>query len=282
MMALYMPMQPSSKMPMIILFFSSSCGESFAGLGGVGRNLALRQRLDVRRLVLDRAGLEPTAQALEEEVVREVFAPQRAVLDAGLGQAAVEVEHADQARPSAAPVGHGQDRALVRDKAGEDVVAVLPDRLGHDQRRVAGNGAEHLQAVLLAVNEAVLLDRIVGVAALDLEAFLLDRGGEFLLHRRLFGFAGLVGGKAQVPAGHQVDRFLCHWQTLSSAGRWADAQGGTLALMLHTHRLRMWLGRFKQKRKRRTCGLGIGAAPSPPWGEGRRERSERGVRGAGM
>ena len=61
--------------------------------------------------MLDRAGGEPLAQALQEELVGEIVAPQRGVLNARFGQRAVQVQHADETRPLAAPVRDGQDRA---------------------------------------------------------------------------------------------------------------------------------------------------------------------------
>jgi len=60
------------------------------------------------------------------------------------------------------------------------------------------NFAEDLDAVFLAVDEAVLFDRIVRMAAHDLAAFLFNRGDEFLFHGRLFGLAFLIRRKAQV------------------------------------------------------------------------------------
>ena len=60
----------------------------------------------------------------------------------------------------------------MRDQAGEDVMAVLPDRLGDDERRVGGNVAEDFHAVLLAVDEAVAFLLVEGMGALDRAAFL--------------------------------------------------------------------------------------------------------------
>jgi hypothetical protein len=47
--------------------------------------------------------------------------------------------------------------AAVREKSGEDVMRVLPDRLRDVQRCFGRNGAKDLHAVLLAVDEAVFL-----------------------------------------------------------------------------------------------------------------------------
>ena len=137
MMALYIPMQPSSKTPMMALSRRSCCGEACAESPRArSADFDAVERLDVAEVVLDRLAVEPAAQAVQEELVGEVLAPEGGVADAGLRQRAVQVEHADQARPLAAPVGDGQDRPLVGIEPVQDVMAVLPDGLGHDQRRV--------------------------------------------------------------------------------------------------------------------------------------------------
>jgi hypothetical protein len=60
---------------------------------------------------------------------------------------------------------------------------------------------EHFQTLLLAADETVLLDRIVRVAALNFETFLLYRGGDSFLGALLGGPTDLVGGEPQVSAG---------------------------------------------------------------------------------
>ena len=54
---------------------------------------------------------------------------------------------------------------------GQHVMAVLPDGFDDDQRRIWRDVAEDLHAALLAVDEAVLFDGIVGMAAADFAAF---------------------------------------------------------------------------------------------------------------
>ena len=76
------------------------------------------------------------------------------------------------------------------------MIRILPDRLGHDERRVGRNLAEDFDAILLAVDEAVFLSRVVRMPALDPIALLLDHGGERLFKIHLLFFAGLVGGQA--------------------------------------------------------------------------------------
>ena len=99
---------------------------------------------------------------LARPVVGEVLAPQHGVAHAGLGQARGEVEQADQPGPLAAPVGHDQDRAAVGAQPGQHVVAVLPHRLGDDERRVGRDALEDLDARALAVDEAVPVPRRPG------------------------------------------------------------------------------------------------------------------------
>ena len=116
------------------------------------------------------AGLEPLLEAGAELLGREILAPERRVLLAGLGQRAVEVEHADEARPLPGPVGAGEDRPLVRQQAGQHVVRVLPDRLGDDQRGLRVDSGEDLHALGLRADEAVLLIPLVRMGPHDLVA----------------------------------------------------------------------------------------------------------------
>ena len=78
---------------------------------------------------------------------------------------------------------------------GQDVARVLPHRLGHHQRHRRIDLPERFDAVDLAVEEAVLLHRVVGVPSHD--------GGvqrrEGARHR---GLEGLLGGPAH-PVGGQ-------------------------------------------------------------------------------
>jgi hypothetical protein len=63
--------------------------------------------------------------------------------------------------------------------------------------------------VFLAVDEAVLFLRVVGMAAFDLMAFLLDGTREGAFHLGLGSPAILVGGKAKVAVCYENDR-LAH------------------------------------------------------------------------
>jgi hypothetical protein len=141
----------------------------------------------------------------EEEVVLEVLAPERGVFHARLGEGAVEVEHAHEAGPGAAPVGDGEDGSLVRDEAGQHMVRVLPDRLGDDQRRLGIDAGKHLHAFLLGGDETVLQGGLVGMGADQFATEFGDGGRQGLLHGMLGGPADFVGGLAEIAAGDEED-----------------------------------------------------------------------------
>ena len=179
-------------------------GEAFAELLVRQRQFEQAQILDVALVVSDHALGEPLAEAVSEESIGKVLAPERAVADAGLGERPVQVQHADQAGPGAAPVGHGQDGAAMGPEARQDVMAVLPHRFGHDHGGVRVHAAKDLDAHLLGINKAVLFLLVVGVGADDGPAFSLQGAGEGRLHLRLFRPALLVGREAQIAAGDKV------------------------------------------------------------------------------
>ena len=106
-------------------------GQACAGLLRAGRQLAGGQRAHVAGVVQDRLARQPAAQARQEEIVGKIRAPERAVSDTGLGHGSVQVQHPDQAGPFAAPIGHGEDGAAMGEKAGQDVMAILPNGLDH-------------------------------------------------------------------------------------------------------------------------------------------------------
>ena len=107
-------------------------GQRATQLGLGGRQPGSVEVAHVRRIVLDLAALHPSLECLASPFVAEVLAPDGAVRHACLGHRGVQVQQAHQAWPLAAPVGRGQDRSALGLEAGQHVVAVLPDRLGHD------------------------------------------------------------------------------------------------------------------------------------------------------
>jgi len=100
-------------------------GEGDAKLTFGGGQFGYVERVNVAQVVVDPALANPLAQAVDEEGVGEVLAPEGAVLDARLAHAAVDVEHSHEAGPLAGPIGDGEDGAAMAEQAGEDVVAVL-------------------------------------------------------------------------------------------------------------------------------------------------------------
>jgi len=186
---------------------SQIVGQLGAGLAGGARNLDPAQLGHVARGVGAAAGGQPLLQPAEEVVIGEVFAPQRGVGDTGFGQRAVEIEHAHEPGPGARPVGHRKDRAAVGHQAREDVVGVLPDRLGHNQRRVGVEIGEDRHAFFLRLDKAVAAFRVVVVGPFKGVAKRGEHVGELRLHLRLGFPTGAVGGEAQVAVDDQRDGF---------------------------------------------------------------------------
>ena len=84
----------------------------------------------------------------------------------------------------------------MRRQAGEDVMRILPHRLGHDERRVGVHLAKNFETLALAGDEAVLLLGLERMRAPDAEAFRFQGGPERCLHRDLRRPANLIGGEA--------------------------------------------------------------------------------------
>ena len=89
----------------------------------------------------------------------------------------------------------------------QQMMTVLPDGFDYDQRGLEWNVSKHLHAALLAVDEAMPLGGIVGMAALDLEPLAANGGHDRLFCPRLRGPALLVGGEPQVTIGDKDDTF---------------------------------------------------------------------------
>ncbi len=160
--------------------------------------------MDVGRVVLDGARLHPAAQPLPEPLVGAVDRPDGRICPAHLGHAGVEVEQPDQAGEVAGEVGDGEDGAAMRAQAREHMVAVLPHGLGDDERRVDGNGIEHLQAHPLAADEPVTCRRVDVVRPLDGPAKVTHGGGDDPLELDLCGPARCVGRFSEVAAGDEI------------------------------------------------------------------------------
>ena len=170
-------MQPSSKTPRMAIRSASSPREPPPDAPRPSGSSADASRSRTwRRVVLDRARLDPARDRVVGEGVGQVLAPDRAVGAAHLRQRRVDVEHPDEARPLAAPVGDGQDRPAMAAQPGEDVMAVLPDRLGDDERRVAVDAREDVHAHALAGDEAVARAGIDRMRPADGRAVTRERG----------------------------------------------------------------------------------------------------------
>ena len=98
----------------------------------------------------------------------------------------------------------------------QHMVRILPNRLGHNQRRIAGNFSEDLHAILLRVNKTVPHFFAKPMSALDGPAYALDRGDQFRLHLLLLGLAFAIRRRPQIAAGDQVDRFHRFLEQLTS------------------------------------------------------------------
>ena len=88
-------------------------------------------------------------------------------------------------------------------KSGEDVVAVLPHGLGHNDRRVGMDLHENVHARALIIDEAVPQILAVRVRAAQRKPLGPQGFGELLFHLRLSRPADLICGLAQVAAGDQ-------------------------------------------------------------------------------
>ena len=96
----------------------------------------------------------------------------------------------------------------MRGEASENVMRVLPDGLGDDERRVGINVLEDVHAFALRINEAVFGVRIELVRANQFVAFSLERGGERGFHFLLRRPARLVGREAQIATGDELNLVL--------------------------------------------------------------------------
>src|SRR5271157_6592733 len=148
-------------------------------------NLQRAEWVHLTLIVADGLPLQPALKPVEEILIAKIFAPQSLIRNASLGQGTIEIQHADQAGPLPTPIGDGQDRAAMMPEAGEHVMAVLPDRFRNDDRSILGDLTKHVDAVPLAVNEAMTLRRIKRMSAPKLASKSLDGGTQCFLQRLL-------------------------------------------------------------------------------------------------
>src|SRR5437899_910443 len=84
-----------------------------------GRKLHSVEIFDVALIVSNASRLKPFTQAGRKIRVGEVLAPKSAVPNARFGHGTIEVQHADEPWPCAAPIGDRQDGATVRSESME-------------------------------------------------------------------------------------------------------------------------------------------------------------------
>jgi hypothetical protein len=197
--------------------------------GGVSTDLFIfvrqfeqAQIADVALVMSDNAFIEPLAKAGFEKFIGEIFAPERAVFDASLGHGAVEVEHSNETGPGAAPIRDGQDGAAMGEQTAEDMMAILPNAFGDNERGIGIELAKDFHAHLLGIDEAMLLFFVERMGAYDLPAFGFEGFGEDSFHFGLFRPAFLVCGKAKVAIGEEIGVFWLktlhiHAETQASA-----------------------------------------------------------------
>ena len=185
-------------------------------------HLHFGQRTNVRGVVRDAPGLEPLPEFRAENVVRELLAPQRRVAHARLRQRAVEIQHPDQPRPLPAPIRHRENRPAMGRQPREQMMRILPHRLGHDQRRIRRDVAKHLDPHPLPIDETVLLHLVERMRPPHGPALGLQGKRQNFLHRGLRGPADLICGESEVATGDEICGF--HRWEKGSAKRRKSAQ----------------------------------------------------------
>ena len=203
MMALYMPMQPSSKTPRMALRSSSFAASSSPVLAGRGRQRMWIEIAHVREIMRDSSLPDPFAQTGEEIVVLEVFAPQGVERNSRLDERAIEIEQAHQAGPLAGPIRDGEDGSAMAAHAGEYVMRVLPCGGGEDETGFGIDAGEDIHAHALAGDEAVALRGINRKGALDSNTLIVEGPSEPALQILLRRPADLIRGLAQISAGDE-------------------------------------------------------------------------------
>jgi hypothetical protein len=87
----------------------------------------------------------------------------------------------------------------------QEMMTVLPNAFGHNERRVRIQVAENLHPHLLGINETMLLLLVEGMSAHGRPALSRQGLGDDTLHFGLFRPAFLIGGQAKIAIGHEVE-----------------------------------------------------------------------------
>ena len=175
--------------------------------------------VQIARVVLDPAGLEPGPEAAVEELVVERHRPQPRVVLAEARQRAGHAQHADQARPRALEIGQQQNRPAMLREARRQVMRVLPGGQQHDDRRLRIDAGEHVAALALVADEAVAaigLERMRPLRAIAEagDQHLRQPRLELLLHRPALD----VGRLAQIGVGDEQHLVLRHGERRADVG----------------------------------------------------------------
>jgi hypothetical protein len=88
----------------------------------------------------------------------------------------------------------------MRKKSREDVMAVLPDGFSDNEGGFCRDRSKHLHAVVLAVDETVLLDGVEGMRSSNGAAESFDGSGELPFHRGLCCLTVSIGSETKVTA----------------------------------------------------------------------------------
>ena len=91
------------------------------------------------------------------------------------------------------------------EEAREEVMAVLPDGLGDDERGVGVEAAKDFQPGFLGIDEAMFFGFIEGMGADGFPALSSESLGEGVFHFGLLRPAFLIGREAQVAIGNEIN-----------------------------------------------------------------------------
>ena len=175
----------------------------------LGRHGGGLKPVQVAQIMANAPRREPPAQMGAEPIILEIDAPKAGEFHPSLDQRAIEIEQPHQPRPGARPVRNRQDRPLVGNQTGQNVLRILPHGLGHDQGGGGVYMTKNLDSLTLAGDEPVARVRVHRMAARDAGAQIgphIGNGlGQSAFHFRLGGPAHGVGAFAQIAAGHKND-----------------------------------------------------------------------------
>ena len=174
----------------------AGCHAGFLGHDEVG--------LDMVYQMIDLPVGQPDAQSTLEKRIGKILAPERRVVDAGLGERAVQIEHSHEARPLPGPVRDRQDRPFVVDEARQHMMGILPGRLRDDDRRIRRQIPERIEPHALRRKEAVPAFGVVMMCPDNLRAKLRHGARQRLLHGLLRRPADAIRTLAQITARQQI------------------------------------------------------------------------------